>query len=170
MFTDITFELGVPLADNKTVGPTSVFKFLGFVIDTELMMLKIPEDNIYKLVTLLSPFLYKKKLKIKHLESVTRLITFCSRAIPSSRAFIRRFYVFLTSVKVKKPYYSVRINLETKADAELWLEFLQNFNGVCYFPEAEWLSNDILQLFTDSAGKEKFGCAAYADGHWAQFP
>lgn len=25
MFTDITFELGVPLADNKTVGPTSVF-------------------------------------------------------------------------------------------------------------------------------------------------
>jgi len=101
MFKDITFELGVPLAENKTIGPTSVFKFLGFVIDTELLMLKIPEDKINKLVTLLSPFLYKKKLKIKHLESVTGLMAFCSRAIPSSRAFIRRFYDLLTSVKVK---------------------------------------------------------------------
>jgi len=24
-------------------------------------------------------------------------------------------------------------------------------------------------LFTDSADNEKFGCAAYADDHWAQF-
>jgi hypothetical protein len=39
---------------------------------------------------------------------------------------------------------------EEKADVALWLQFLEDFNGQCYFPDKYWVANDVLQLFTDS--------------------
>ncbi|CAG2255924.1 SLC35A1_2_3 [Mytilus edulis] len=91
------------------------------VIDTELWLLYI------------QPVLSKKKMALKELESITGLMAFCSRAIISARAFIRRFYDLIASVKNGKPYYTVRLNSEVKADARVWLNFLDQFNGQCYF-------------------------------------
>ncbi|CAC5400972.1 unnamed protein product [Mytilus coruscus] len=116
----------------------------------------------------LSSLLHKKKIMLRELESITGLMSFCSRAIPSSRAFIRRFYDLIASVKCKKHHYKVRINKEVKADAMLWLQFLDTFNGQCFFPERVWLSNDILQLFTDSSGNQYLGCGAFFNGKWSQ--
>jgi hypothetical protein len=95
-------------------------------------------------------------------------MTFCARAIPSARAFIRRFYDLISQVRVKKSYYYVRINQEIKSDAEVWIEFLKNCNGECYFSENHWLTNDTLKLYTDSAGSSVLGCAAYLDGEYGQ--
>jgi hypothetical protein len=96
--------------ENKTTGPTTVLRYLGFEIDTLLMMIRIPQEKIDKLRSILQPIILKKKVKVKHLESLTGLMAFCSKALPSSRAFIRRFYDILASIKVKKPYYKVKIN------------------------------------------------------------
>jgi hypothetical protein len=76
------------------------------------------------------------------LESIVGLMALCARAIPSARAFIRRFYDLISQVRVKKSYYYVRINQEIKSDAEVWLEISKNFNGECYFSENHWLTND----------------------------
>ena len=62
-------KISVPLAENKTVGPTNVVKCLGFVIDTVLMMIRIPQEKIDKLKLLLQPLLHKKKINVKQLES-----------------------------------------------------------------------------------------------------
>ncbi|CAC5363737.1 unnamed protein product [Mytilus coruscus] len=75
-------------------------------------------------------------------------MVFCSRAIPSSRAFTRRFYDVISNLKHGKSFYCVKINQELRADALVWLEFLENFNGKCYLPESLWLSSDTLELFT----------------------
>ena len=99
------------------------------------MMVRIPEEKLQKLRNLLQPLLYKKKVSLKDLESLTGLMAYCSRAIPSSRAFIRRFYDLIAAVNNKKPHYMVRINQEVKADVQMWLQFLIEFNGQCYIPE-----------------------------------
>jgi hypothetical protein len=39
----------VPLADNKTVGPTTLLTFLGLLIDTVNMIVKIPVDKVERL-------------------------------------------------------------------------------------------------------------------------
>jgi hypothetical protein len=91
-------ELGVPLAKNKTVRPTNILKFLGYIIDTELMMVLIPFEKIEKLSRLLQSLLVRKKIKRSELESIVGLMSFCSRAIPSCRAFLRRFYDLITTV------------------------------------------------------------------------
>jgi len=87
-FTELK-KVRVPLAENKTVGPTNVVKCLGFVIDTVLMMIRIPQEKIDKLKLLLQPLLHKKKINVKQLESLTGLMAFYSEALPSARAFRR---------------------------------------------------------------------------------
>ena len=42
-------------------------------------------------------------------------------------------------------------------------------NGQCYFPDKYWVSNDVLQLFTESSGNQNLGCGAYFAGYWVQF-
>ncbi|CAG2188093.1 unnamed protein product [Mytilus edulis] len=118
---------------------------------------------------MLDQVLSKKKMALKELESITGLMAFCSRAIISARAFIRRFYDLIASVKNGKPYYTVRLNSEVKADARVWLNFLDQFNGQCYFPDRFWSTNESLELFTDSAGNVLLGCGAYFQGHWVQY-
>jgi hypothetical protein len=60
-------------------------------------------------------------------------MAFCARAIPSARAFTRRFYDVISSVKHAQPYYYVKVNQEMRSDALVWLKYLDNFNGECYF-------------------------------------
>ncbi|VDH91303.1 Hypothetical predicted protein [Mytilus galloprovincialis] len=166
-FTNVCNELGVPIAENKTMGPTTVLPFLGFLIDTKLMMILIPPEKLEKLKVLLEPLLFKKKMTLKELESVTGLLSFCSKAIPSSRAFIRRFYDLMGYAR--KPFHKIRLNIEVKSDIAMLLKFLENFNGQCFFPEQIWTSNEILQLFTDSSGNPNLGCGAFFQGSWVQF-
>ena len=45
--------------------------------------------------------------------------------------------------------------------------FLEEFNGVSYILEVEWMSNVKLELYTDSARGIGKGCAAYLQGKWA---
>lgn len=110
--------------------------------------------------------LTKKKIILKDLESVTGLVSFCSKAIPSARAFIRRFYYLIASVNNKKPHYFVGINKEAKKDVQVWLDFLEHFNGIYFIPDDCWFT---LELYTDSSGNSQLGCGAYFRGRWAQF-
>lgn len=169
-FAQISDELGIPLADEKTDGPTTVIQFLGFVIDTDRLMVRIPEEKLHKLKEGLTPLLTKNRVTIRDLEAITGLMSFCSRAIPSSRAFIRRFYDLIATVKNKKPHYYVKVSSEVKDDAMVWLRFLELFNGEVFIPEDCWYSSDTLKLYTDSSGNASLGCGAFFDNcHWAQF-
>lgn len=168
-FIEITAEMGVPLADNKTVGPTTVLTFLGLVIDTDLMLIRVPEVKIQKIKSHLINLMSVKKIRLNVFESMLGLMAFCAKAIPSARAFLRRFYDLLSSIKNKKPYFLMRVTKEVKLDAAVLLEFFASFNGDCYIPERFWISNDTLELFTDAAGNLELGCAAYFAGKFVQF-
>jgi hypothetical protein len=45
-FLKICDELGVPIADEKLVGPVHVLTFLGLEIDTDEMMVRIPQSKM----------------------------------------------------------------------------------------------------------------------------
>ena len=98
----VSRELGIPIEEKKTVGPTTGLDFLGFTIDTLHMMVKIAQDKLVRLRISLLDVLTKKKITLSNLESVTGLMLFCSKAIPSARAFIRRLYDLIASVNNKK--------------------------------------------------------------------
>ena len=55
-------NIGVPIADEKSVGPKTIVVFLRLELDTKEMVLRIPLQNIWELVELLGSFHEKKKV------------------------------------------------------------------------------------------------------------
>ncbi|XP_033733376.1 uncharacterized protein LOC117322521 isoform X1 [Pecten maximus] len=160
-------ELGVPIAEEKTVGPTTVIIFLGLEIDTVEMLIRIPLQKTIELTDMLLRFVGQKKVTLKELESLVGVLNFFCRALRSGRPFLRRLYD--ATSKVSKPYHFIRVSGEMREDLLVWLHFIQNFNGTLFFPDSAWSDSDVLQLFTDSAGNAELGCGAYFHGEWAYF-
>jgi len=48
-FANVCLRLGVPIADEKTVGPCTNIEYLGLTIDSDELLVKIPQDKIKKL-------------------------------------------------------------------------------------------------------------------------
>jgi hypothetical protein len=42
-FTEVCSQLGVPIADDKTEGPSTMITYSGLLIDTEKMLIQIPD-------------------------------------------------------------------------------------------------------------------------------
>ena len=166
-FSTLCLELGVPVASNKTVGPTHVLIFLGLELDSLEMKIRIPLEKLIELKQCLLFVLERKKITLKVLQSLTGMLSFCSRAIPAVRAFCRRFYDAMSGVA--RQHHFIRVTTHMKEDVRMLLLFLECFNGSCYFPESDWVSNLDLQLFTDATGNANLGCAAYFAPYWIFF-
>ncbi|KAK6170386.1 hypothetical protein SNE40_018795 [Patella caerulea] len=166
-FVDLCEEIGVPIAHEKTVGPVTTLTFLGLEIDTVKTVIRIPTNKTQNLISLLQLYSKRKKITLKNMQSLAGSLNFLCKAIRPGRAFIRRFYDAM--IGIKKQFHFIRINDGLKQDMLIWLEFLTDFNGQVYFPELIWSSSEVLQLFTDSAGRYDLGCGAYLSGQWTYF-
>lgn len=62
VFRESCAELGVPLAEDKTLGPTNCLVYPGLNINTSSMTVKIPLDKIEQLKFKLLQILQKRKL------------------------------------------------------------------------------------------------------------
>ena len=149
-FFQVCNDLGVPIAEEKTCGPTTSLIFLGLVIDTNDLTVKIPIENVRQLQALLLNCLRKNKVTLKEIQALVGALNFFSSAVPSARAFNRRFYD--ATCGVNQPHHFIGINTGIREDLEMWLTFLRDFNGKRYFQICSWHHSEVLQLFTDSAG------------------
>ena len=166
-FQNVCTEMGIPLAEDKTTGPSSKITFLGLEIDTINMVIRILLDKLRETKKKLSFILKSKKVTLKALQSLVGLLNFCARAIPAMRAFNRRFCDAMCGVV--KPEHFIRVSVSMKEDIHMWLTFLELFNGSCKFDKNIWLTNEQLNLYTDSTGNSKLGCGVYFSGKWAYF-
>lgn len=157
--------LNVPIADEKSVGPCTILVFLGLEIDSIHMVIRIPLHKLVELQVAIKNVLLKRKSTLREFQSLVGKLSFFTKAVRSSRAFLRRCYDIMAYVR--KPHYRVRITAEIRLDLTTWLTFLDSFNGVAYIPDTAWFSSDTLQLYTDSAGSPDLGCGCYFDKEWA---
>lgn len=167
-FASACDSLGVPIAREKSVGPCTKLIFLGLEIDSVLMIIRIPLQKMEELREIILKVLERKKVVLKEFQSLVGKLAFCSRAIRSSRAFLRRFYDVM--ITIKRPHHRLNITESIKEDLKMWLTFLDNFNGVSYIPPCTWFENERLQLFTDSAGSCELGCGCFYRNQWVFFP
>ena len=163
-FSKMCSMLGVPVADEKTEGPITSMEYLGLLIDTQEMLVKIPHEKLKKLLEEIDIIIFSKKVTLKQLQSLCGLLSFCTRALPSGRAFSRR--LFMAMSKVSKPFHFIRVTKGMFDDLLVWKYFLENFNGNSYILDADWISNCDMELFTDSAGGNTKGCGIYFQGKW----
>lgn len=168
IFRKICFHFGVPIAEEKTIGPSPIITFLGLEINTLEMVIKIPQDKLNEVKSKLHEILGKKKVTLRELQSLVGSLNFCARAIPPARAFNRRFCDAMRGIA--HPGHFIRVSSEMKEDVLMWLSFIEKFNGSNSFGIFDWLSNADIKLFTDSAGNPELGCGLYLSGRWTFFP
>ena len=152
-FTQLASEIRLPLAEDKTTGPTKKLTFLGIELDVDTMESRLPQEKIAKAEKLIATIMSKKRVHIKQLESLHGYLNYCAQIIPAGRAFIRSISALLHSTS---PWISlpkcVLLDLET------WKFFLNQFNGKAMFVSSLEMSPPEVELKTDSSGS--FGCGA----------
>ena len=113
-FEKMCSEIGIPIANEKTEGPSTIIEYLGLTIDTVNMLIKNPEkkgQDLLKKIKLLS---YWKKVKLKELESICGSLAFCAKALTAGSAFSPRLY--MATNKASKPHHFIRITTGMRND------------------------------------------------------
>ena len=162
LFLSLCSYLGIPIAPEKTCGPSTAMSFAGIELDSIFLEARLPRDKIEKCISLISDFIHRKKVTLKEVQPLNGLLNFACSVIRPGRAFLRRL-IDLT-VGVRLPNHYIRLNREVKEDLKTWLSFLLNFNGRYFFLDDLWLNSSKLNLFTDASGAHGFG--AIFGPHW----
>lgn len=145
---------GIPLARDKTEGPTTVLSFLGIVIDSEAMECRLPEDKLVALRREIRTTVALRKIQLRGLQSLLGKLNFACRIIPMGRVFCRRLSA--ATAGIRSPHHFIRMTSEHRADLKVWDNFLSTYNGKSLWLAGP-LSNCDLQLFTDAAGSSGYG-------------
>lgn len=161
-FQSMCKRLGVPLAPEKTEGPSRCLSFAGIELDTETMEARLPPEKITKYLNLVNEHAHKKKATLRDMQSLVGSLNHCCYVIPSGRAFLRRL-IDLTK-GVTNPHHHIRYNKEVRADLATWSLFLANFNGRAMLLQPQVPRNGTLEIYTDAS--QTFGFGAILNHHW----
>lgn len=165
-FLEMCSAIGIPIADDKTFYANTSMTFVGISLCTIRMESSLPLDKLQKGKKLLSTFICKNSCKLRELQSLIGFLNFCCSVITCGRAFLRRL-INLT-IGIIKPYFHIRLNKAVKADLQLWLSFLEWYNGKSMFLNEKFLSSNLLKLYTDSA--KSLGYGAVYGPYWFYGP
>ena len=103
----LTFKnLGIPIAANKTEGPSTTLEFMGIILDTVWMEVRLPADKVERIQASLALFQTKKTCTLKELQFPIGTLNFACKDIPPGRPFLQRM-IELTR-KVSKPHHHIK--------------------------------------------------------------
>ena len=79
-------QLGVPLAPDKTVGPTTPLQFLGITLDTVSMKARLPDDKLAQSRSLIHSFLNREKAILREMQSIVGVFLIFQKKLPTDDA------------------------------------------------------------------------------------
>ena len=159
-------RLGVPLALEKVEGPTTCLPFLGIILDSEHMEVRLPDDKLARIQGLLATWLDKKKATKREILSLVGLLQHAAKVVRCGRSFVSRIYA--TAAKVQELEYFTRLNSEFRSDLSWWHTFLAEWNGISLLRYTSPPTKHDFCIKTDASGS--WGCAAFFAGEWLQLP
>ena len=114
--------LGIPLAMDKCQGLCLLLDYLGFLLDTVLMTVSLPQDKLERLSALLSSWLHRKVCTKHDLDSLIGQLQHASAIIKPGRSFLRRMIIL--SKTRHRPSHPIRLNQGFRSDLTWWRTFL----------------------------------------------
>ena len=148
-------HLHIPLAENKTLGPTTVLEYLGVILDSEKMEARLPMVKIHRICEFIHILLHKHHCTKRELLQILGHFNFASKVILPGRSFVS--YLIKLSTTVSQLHHYVHLTRECRDDLLMWHKFLIQWNGVSMFHEPFFTSSSDLQLYTDAASTVGFG-------------
>ena len=154
-------DIGFSINPNKLVLPNTVIEFIGFIVDTNNMELRISENRLRDIIAELTLWEGRKTCKKRELLSIIGKLIFVSKVVRSGRTFVRRLIDL--SRKVKYLHHRVNLNLSARKDIQWWLAYLPSWNGITMLYDSVWTTNQQLELYTDSSD---IAIGAYFNDAW----
>ena len=101
LFLSLCSYLGIPIAPEKTCGPSTAMSFAGIELDSIFLEARLPRDKIEKCISLISDFIHRKKVTLKEVHSLNGLLNFVCSVIRPGRAFLRRLIDLTVGVRYR---------------------------------------------------------------------
>ena len=146
---DTCEKTGFNVNCEKVTHPATVIEYLGIIIDSEKMELRISEQRLTDVYNELCTWKGLRTCNKRKLLSLIGKLQFLASVVRPGRTFVRRMIDI--SKKVKFLHYKIKLNSEFQKDVDWWIRYMRSWNGVSLFYEEAWLSNDLLQLYTDAS-------------------
>lgn len=156
----LCLRLGVPLAHDKTEGPTTCLTFLGIELDTVAMEARLPAQRLKDLQELTVAWKGAQRASVKELQSLTGLLNFACYVIRPGRFYLRRIIDHTTRVQSLARSHTAQFPLTqaVKDDLRWWEEFLPTWGGHSLLYELSWQQAARIELFTDACMAGYGGC------------
>ena len=155
-------SLGVPIAQEKLVSPSSVLTFLGIELDSQQRQLRLPADKLSRLQRSLITWSGRRSCRKRELQSLLGYLNHAATVVKPGRSFVRRMIELLPVAK--HPDHFIRLNVSFRADLLWWQLFSQSWNGVSVIPARAAI--DSMQVVSDASGS--WGCGAIWGQNWCQ--
>ena len=155
-------RLGVPVAPGKCSGPSTVMVFLGFELDTNLMVVRLPEEKLRRMAAMVRSWIGKKACQKRDLESLLGHLQHAATVIRPGRTFVRRLIELLSAFQNREHW--IRLNDTTRSDLCWWGCFMERWNGISLMPGTAQVP---APLVSDASGS--WGCGAYCGTRWFQW-
>ena len=146
----LSHRLGVPLAPEKCVPPTTRLVLLGVELDTTTMTISLPSEKAIAILDALRDLYPHSKTTKRQLLSLVGKLVHASKCVPPGRGFTRR--LLDAALTATRPGHRVRITAALRRDLQWWLVFLPRWNGTFPLIPPRRQEPD-LTVFTDSSGR-----------------
>ena len=141
-------------------------EFLGIILDTHNMEIRLSEERVGVLATLLKQWQNRKRCRKRQLLSLIGKLAHACKVVRVGRIFLRR--LINLSTHASKLHHWLHISEEVQADLAWWVVFLPSWNHrTMMYSSAEPQSPEII-FASDASGD--WGCGACWGNSWIQLP
>ena len=148
IFLDTCKKTGVPIAHDKTVGPSQVVTYLGIEIDARKQVIRVPGEKLKELVELLHSWTSRRECTKRELCSLVGSLSTAAKVVKPGRLFYR--FLIDLSTTVKSYDHHIYLNASARADIDWWRRFVRTWNGVEFFTRV-FTNSQKLQLSSDAS-------------------
>ena len=132
MFEGLCEELGLRLAPDKSVFPTTKLEWLGIDVDTVQMRLTIPDSKLREIQALTADWNHKLRASKRELQSLAGKLNHVAQCITPAKKFMARI---LTTLRACPPHGTIATDAGLRADVRWFNQFAAASNGVCLLQE-----------------------------------
>jgi len=140
-------RLGVPIAHDKTVGPTRLLTYLGVELDSVALTMRLSDEKLAQFRLLLTIWSRKTHANVQELQSLTGKLNWACGVVRPGRSFLRRIIDHTKSIGRGG---SAPLTTSVRLDIQWWSDCVSEFNGHSIMYDVEWTESTRLELFTDA--------------------
>ena len=144
---EVISRIGIIESSKKAVKPDVVVSFLGILVDSVTMTLRITPERLIEIRQLVEDWLGKEEASLNEFQSLLGKLNFACSTVRAGRVFVSRIINGLK--EVNNPREPACISDELRKDLRWWRDFMASFDGVTLIPRFDWSRPDTI-ISTDS--------------------